>query len=456
MTEYDVLVIGSGSGATIAERALREGLKVAIIDRGPLGGTCMNVGCVPSKMLIFPADRVMEIRESGMLGVDAHIDGIDFADIMERMRRGVRNRRRAFERNLHSADHLTVYESDARFVDERTLEVEGKRVRGQKVFVVSGARPVVPPIDGLDSVDYLTNESVLELEKRPESVVIVGGGYIGVEYAHFLSAMGVEVTLIEMGDRLVPAEERSASELLERRLSERMTVLTNTTVTSIGRDKDGIIARSESEGGEEGTHRATHLMLAVGRRSNADILDVEKGGIETDERGYIKVNDRLETSAERVWSFGDAIGRAMFTHAANREAVIAWYNATHDEPIEMDYSSVPHAVFSWPQIASVGLTELEARENGLDYLVGELGYSAVTKGEAMRASDGFAKALVERGTRRVVGFHIAGPYAPILIQEVVDVMADRGTVDDITTAIHIHPALPELIVDALESLTEPE
>ncbi len=457
MEEHDVVVIGSGSASHVVDRALADGLDVGWIDRGPVGGTCMNLGCVPSKMLISVADRVSEIRESGRLGIDAEISGVDFGAVMSRMREAVERRRRGVLEGIRHSEGLRFYRGTARFTGERTLRVNDHEVHGGKVFVASGARPLIPQIDGLDEIDYLTNETVLEIEALPESVVIVGGGYVGVEYAHFLSAMGAHVTLIQRDRRLVPNEEEDVSWLLAEKLAERMDVRTGITVTGVRPAGTRYTVTGSSEGGDGDVELPTDaVFMAAGRRSNADLLGVEAAGIETTESGYIAVSDRLETSAEGVWAFGDIIGRSMFTHAAVRESIIAWHNATHDDPITVDHATVPHAVFSHPQIASVGITEAEARTQGLDYLVGRREYSDVMKGEGLMIRDGFAKAIVGAKDRRILGFHVIGPYAPILIQEVVNAMVAGHQPGDVAAGLHIHPALTELVVETLTSVASPE
>jgi len=463
---YDLIVIGSGSGATIVDNALYHGMEVAWVDRGPLGGTCLNVGCIPSKILIFPADRVVEIMEAGKLGVDAEITGIDFQAIMARMRRMVSQSRNHIREGLHQAPNMDFYEVEAHFVEEGqggegyALRVGDEVIRGRHVVIASGARPLIPDIEGLDDVSYLTNESVLDLRERPESMVIIGGGYISAEYAHFFSAMGTRVTIMQRNDRMVPDEEPEVSELLEKRLAERMEVHTHTRVVEVREEEGGIrVVGRDRYDDERREAVAEQVLVAAGRTSNADLLRVENIGVETDERGYVAVNEYLETNVEKVWALGDATGKHMFKHVANREASIVWHNFAHDHRVAMDYSAVPHAVFSYPQIASVGLTEAEARESH-DILVGKAKYLDVVKGQAMMETDGFAKAIVERGSAesrgpgRILGFHIIGPYAPILIQEVVDVMANDQPAGWVGQGMRIHPALPEVVVNALYSLRE--
>jgi dihydrolipoamide dehydrogenase len=453
--QYDVVVIGSGSGASIVDRALYQDMKVALVDKGPLGGTCLNVGCIPSKILIFPADRIVEIEEAHKLGVTAEITDVDFPAIMARMRRMISNSQRSIRQGISGARNLDFYETTGHFVGERTLEVDGQRIEGERVFIASGSRPHIPAIEGLAEVPYLTNETVLDLDECPESIAIIGGGYVGAEYAHFFAAMGAEVTLVQRNEHLVPEEEPEISELLARKLGERTSVHTHCEAVAVALQPEGVEVTCQDVGtGERRTFTAEKVMLATGRRSNADLLQVENGGIETDAQGYVKTNEYLETNVENVWAFGDANGKHMFTHMANREAAILWHNIAHEHKVPIDYSAVPHAVFSHPQIGSVGMTEAQAKAER-EVLIGEAKYLDTAKGQAMMETDGFAKAILEKKSGKILGFHIIGPYAPMLIQEVVDAMGNDGPARWITAGMHIHPALPELIVSALYNLREP-
>jgi mycothione reductase len=454
MKNYDVIVIGSGCGTIITEEAVAHGLKTALVDRGPLGGTCLNLGCIPSKMLIYPADRIAEIEEAGKLGIEAEIKNIDFKSIMARMRRNIRENQSHVREGIKQAKGLDFYQGEGHFTGDYTLEVNGERIKGEKVFIASGARPFIPPIKGLDSVNYLTNESVLQLKARPESLIIIGGGYIAVEYGHFLAAMGTKVTMLEMADRLVLPEEPEISELLKKALSRRMAVHTGAQAVEIRKKGNGVaVLVKDNKTGKEKSFSGQNVLVAVGRRSNADTLKVENSGVETDKRGFIKVNQYLETSKKNIFAVGDANGQQMFTHVANREAVIVGHNAFHDARFKMDYSAAPHAIYSHPQIASVGLTEENAKKEHR-ILVGRAKYSDVAKGEAMMEMEGFAKAIVEKETEKILGFHIIGPYAPVLIQEVVNAMASGGHSGEIDQSLHIHPALSELIPMTLNNLEE--
>jgi mycothione reductase len=454
MKEYDVIVIGSGSGAIIAERALANGLETALIDKGPLGGTCLNVGCIPSKMLIYPADVIAEIQEAEKLGIKTEIKSIDFKSIMDRMRAVVKEGVDEMRHGINHTKNLDFYEDEAYFIDDYTLNVKGKQIKGEKIFIVSGARPFIPPVKGIDTIEYLTNENVLALTERPESLLIIGGGYIAAEYGHFFAAMGTDVTILQRGPRLVPNEEPEISDLLKEEMEKRMTIYTDTEALEVKEDNFYTVIGKNVKTGEKKEVTAENVMVAAGRTSNADILKVENTGVKTNSKGYITVTEYLETTKKNIWAFGDAIGKQMFRHVANTEADKAWHNSTHKEKVPMDYTATPHAVFSHPQIASVGLTEEQARKDH-SILVGRAPYSSVAKGMAMMEDRGFAKAIVDKKTWKILGFHIIGPYAPILIQEVVDAMAVGGSLQFIGEGMHIHPALPEVVLTAFSYLREP-
>jgi len=449
---YDVLVVGSGAGMSVTEAAVEKGLRVALVDKGPLGGTCMNVGCIPSKMLIYPADRVAEIQEARKLGIDAQIRNVNFQAIVERMRKSRQESRDYVRKGVQQSQKLDLYETEAHFVADYTLDVGGEKLEGKKVFIASGSRPSIPPIKGVDTIDYLTNENLLELKELPASVVIIGGGYVGLEYAHFFAGMGTKVTILEALDRLAQPEEAEISQLLERLLRKRMNIYLNTQAEEIRReDRYCTVVVKNKVSGKTDEFSAEKVMIAVGRRSNADLLKVENTGVEVDKRGYVKVDEYLETTRANIFALGDADGQQMFTHVANKEAAIAWHNATSKKKVKMDYTAAPHAIYTHPQVASVGLTE-EAARKGHRVLVGRAKYLDVAGGEAMMEEEGFAKAVVDGQTGTILGFHIIGPYAPILIQEVVNAMEAGGHVHAITESMHIHPALTELVARAFDNL----
>jgi len=452
---YDVVVIGAGdSGLSIAFRAAAEGLKTALIDKGKVGGTCVNYGCVPSKTLIHVADRILEIGETAKLGIHSEAINADFKTIMERMRSVVSSGRDSIRKAIGETENLDFYNTECHFVDDKTIRTGNELIKGKKIFIASGSRPLIPPVRGLDIIHYLTNESVLELEKLPESMIIIGGGYIGVEYAHFFSALGTKVTVVGRNARLLPFEEPEISELLKNELGKRVQLHMGAGVNQVTQARDNrgyLVIMKNLNTGEETEISAEVILVATGRKSNADLLKIENAGIETEGAHFIKVDDYLQTNKKHIWAVGDAIGKAMFTHAGDKESEIVWHNARRRKKVKMDFQSVPHAVFSYPQIASVGLTEEQARKQ-YDIMVGRAKYSDTVMGEAMMETEGFAKAIVAKDTRKIIGFHIIGPHAAILLQEAVNAVINRGDVESVTGCMHTFPALSGLIPETLKNL----
>jgi mycothione reductase len=454
MKEYDVVVVGAGCGLSIVYKALSEHLTVALVAREHLGGTCMNVGCVPSKTLLYVADTAIKISEAGRLGVQAEITSIDFPAVMRRMRETRKKGVEFIRGDIAGTGNVDFYEAEGRFIDEYTIEAGAEKIRGKKIFIASGARPAIPPIKGLSDVPYLTNESLLDLERRPESIIIIGGSYIGVEYAHFFAGIGAEVSVVEYNNRLVSFEEPEISELLQKSLEKRMKIYTGHEALSAVKDGDGILLTVRDRGaGTERSIRSETVLIAAGRKSNADRLSLEKTGVTLTRTGFIEVNDYLETSKPGIWAIGDATGKGMFTHAADHEARIAWHNAGREDKWKMNFDAVPHAVFTLPQIASIGMTEAQASPSH-EILVGQAQYADTAQSDVRMESQGFAKAIVEKGTERILGFHVIGPDAAILIQEVVQVVTQKASYKAIIDAMHIFPALTELIPETFSRLEE--
>lgn len=454
MEKFDVLVIGSGSGMLVASTAVDNGLKTVVIDHGPMGGTCLNRGCVPSKILIYPADVVSILKEAQRLGVNAAVSSIDFTNIVTRMHTLVNSDSSSQARAVKDTPGLFWFNETGEFVSDYTMQIGEQKITAERIFIVSGARPGIPPIKGIENVDYLTSDTVLEIETPPKSILIIGGGYIGVEYAHFFSGIGTKTTIIQRPLRLLPDEEPEISDLLKRELEKRMDIHVGQEALSAKQDGNTktVTARNREDGSLK-EFSAEALMVAAGRVPNSDILKPEKTGVKLDERGYVKVNEYLETSKKNIWAFGDAIGKEMFKHVANYEASIAWHNAVHDHKVEIDYSAAPHAVFTRPQVASVGLKETEAKQQGYKILVGKALYRDTAMGGAMGDPEGFAKVIVERETGKILGGHIIGPEASILIQEIINAMiSENRSFAPIVRAMHIHPALPEVVQQAFGNL----
>ncbi len=455
MEKFDVLVIGSGSGMIIAANAVASGSKTALVEFGPLGGTCLNRGCIPSKMLIYPADVIVMMRDAEKLGIETTVNKIDFKKVMDNMHTLVDEDVARQTRAVQADPNLRWYKKPAEFVSDYILKVENETVKADKIFIVSGARPGTPPIKGLEKTSYITSDTVLDLTAPPKSMIIVGGGYIAAEYGHFFATIGTKVTIIQRSKRLLPDEEPEVSQLLLTELQKTIEIHTNHEAieTSENDGKKTVIAKNLADGTKK-EFSAETLFIATGRVSNSDILKPEKTGVDLDKKGYIEVNEYLETKKKNIWAFGDAIGKQMFKHVANHEAQIVWHNATHDHKIEMDYSTAPHAAFTHPQIASVGLKEAEAKQR-YKTVVGTAFFKDTAQGAAMGKIEGFVKVVLEKKTGKILGAHIIGPHASILIQEIVNAMTTGDkTFLPIIRGMHIHPAMSEVVQNAFVNLRD--
>ena len=456
---FDVVVIGTGSVMETVELMLRDNpkLRVAVIDKDTPGGICLTRGCIPSKILLYSADLVRLIEGASEFGLDVKIEGVRFEHIMNRMRSMIGSEINAIREGLSKSPNIRFYNQPAEFVEPYVLRVGGELITSDMIFLGAGSKPLIPQIVGLDEAGYLTSDSVLELKSRPDSLIIVGGGYIAAEYAHFFSAMGTEVTIVGRNPRLLPDEEPEVSALAARILSNHLRVVTNAEVFRVERlnaRRKRVYARDRSSGAEK-VFEAAEVLIAAGRAPTTDILHPERSGVEVDAQGWIRVNEFLQTTQRNIWALGDATGGYMFKHRANYDAIILYYNAWLGRRVKVDYSAVPHAVFTHPEVASVGLKESEAvKKYGEDkVLVGVERYQDTAKGEAMGVRDCFAKIIVHADTMKVLGAHIIGPYASTLIQEVVNVMSTPGAnLNVLLDSMHIHPALSEVVQRAAGSL----
>lgn len=453
MREHDLLVIGSGSGLDVANTAIEMDMDVAVIEKDPLGGTCLNRGCIPSKMLIHRADLVQKIKDSGKFHIDSQVNGVDFESIVEEVNNEVSSDSDHIEEAWREDDERTLYKGKAKFIDEKTVEVNGEEVRGEKIVVAAGARPFIPPIKGIKEVNYLTSKEALKLRRSPSRLVVVGGGYVAAELSHFFGSMGTDVTIIGSRENMLKREDKDIRERFTEVFKEKHDVKTGYRAKE-AYEKDGEVhvKAQEKETRDWIDVKGDELLLATGRKPNTDILEVGKGGIMKDEDGFVKTNEYLETTAEDTWALGDIVNNYMFKHTANWEARYVTINALMDHKHEVDYTAMPHAIFSNPQVSGVGKTEEELEEEDMDYAKAKYPYKNTTMGAAFKEKNGFVKVLVNpKG--KILGCHIIGPRASMLIHEVVMAMkSGSGHIEDLDRAVHVHPALNEVVQRAFRKL----
>jgi mycothione reductase len=438
--KFDLIVIGSGSGLDIANAAMARGMSVAIVEEGPLGGTCLNRGCIPTKILIHSADVVQAIRRASEFGIKAGPPKPDFAAVMARARVVEKDAQQIEEAIKKSK--MTLIRGRAKFTGQKTVSVGGQEITADKIVIAAGTRPSVPPIEGLGKVRFMTSDEALTAKALPKKLIIIGGGYIACELAHFFGSMGSQITILQRNVRLLPDEDEEIGQKFTELFSKQYDVRLKSAVKRVEKKGRAVVVHTADGASYEGTD----LLIATGRTPNTDILEVQKGGIAINPQGFIETNEFMETNVPGVWAIGDIAGKYLFKHSANLEAeyvTIALLTPEHRHPV--DYTAMPHAVFSHPQIAGVGATELQLKEKGADYLVGKCMYKDTGMGEALAEHVGFVKFLADY-EGRILGCHIIGPEASTLIHEVlVSMKAGKCHVNDIINTIHIHPALSEVV-----------
>ncbi|MDY6819685.1 MAG: dihydrolipoyl dehydrogenase [Halobacteriales archaeon] len=450
MTEFDVIVIGGGTGNNVAAAAADAGLETALVEPGPLGGTCLNRGCNPSKMLLQAANAANDVRHAGQFHIDASLDDIDYRAIVDEMDDMLSTIAADMEARYREKDHLTLFDEYTEFVDDRTIALDGEHVTAEKIVVAAGSRPLVPPIDGLSDIEYLTSQDALYLEDRPDRLTILGGGYIAVELGYFFESMGTDVTIIEMMDTLVPREDDAVAAAFTDIATERHTVYTGHRVTAVEGTAPHTV-HAETEAGDSIAVETDAVLVALGRRPNTDTLNLDATTIDTDENGFIETNEYLETTADGVWAQGDIAGNAMFKHSGDYETEYTIANVVEGDRRAIDLSAMPHTIFTEPQIAGVGATEAALDDAGREYVTGRANYADSAMGRAKKLEDGFMKVLAEPdGT--ILGCHAIGYEASTLLHEAVVAMRNEMPVDAIADTIHAHPTLNKVVESAFRDV----
>ncbi len=454
--DYDEILIGSGSGKKVIEESLRRdpGKRVAVIEKDEQGGICLNRGCRPTKMLLSTADTVRVVEGASNFGIDASITGKDFPAVMERMRRNQEAARSEIQDNFFDRPNVDYYHGLVRFQGPRSIRVEGDvELAGERFFLCAGSEPMIPPIMGLEETPYLTSRGALNLKEMPESLAIIGGGYIAAEMGYFFSAIGTDVTIFGRNNQFIPGEEPEVSHVVQTRLGSHLDLNLGYEVIRAVELESGLIEVIAENGGsrEEKVRQVERVIVATGRLPVNERMSPEKAGVELDERGWIKVDEQLRTTQDHIWAMGDCIGGYLFKHVADYEAEIVAQNAVYRNDKKPNYQAVPHAVFTEPEVSAVGLSEDEAvkRYGAEDVFIGFARFEDTVKGQAIGARGCFVK-VIATGDGQILGAHIVGPHSSILIHELALAMAWNVNVDDLAAAIFVHPSLSKVVKKACD------
>ncbi len=453
-THYDAIVIGTGqSGPALAERLSKEGLRTAVIERHLFGGTCVNNGCTPTKTLVASAYVAHMARRATEYGVD--IGGpvrVDMGRVRARKDELVQRNTQGIEGWMEGLDHVTVYRGHARFDGPRSVTVNGERLEAERVFINVGGRATVPDMPGLGEVAYHTNATIMDLDTLPEHLIVVGGSYIGLEFAQIFRRFGSRVTVVEMAERLIAREDPEVSNAIREFLeAEGIEVRLNARCISAEPDPAGVAIGADCT---EGAPRiaGSHLLLAVGRRPNTDDLGLDAAGIATDKHGYITVDDQLATSVPGVWAIGDVNGRGAFTHTSYNDYEIVAANLFDGGNRRVSDRIPCYALFTDPPLGRVGTTEREVRERGIEALVARLDMSSVGRARERGETLGFMKVLVDAKTQRILGAALLGIGGDEVVHAILEVMAADAPYTTIMRTVHIHPTVAEYLPVLLEDL----
>ena len=455
---YDALVIGTGqAGPSLAVRLASAGQRVAIIERGRFGGTCVNTGCIPTKAMVASARAAHVARRAADFGVA--IDGtvsVDMKRVTRRKGEISETSRTSVEEWLAGTENCDVFRGHARFVSDREVHVSGAEetlVRAERIFVNVGGRAAIPALDGIDDVPYFTNSSMMDVEFLPEHLVVVGGSYVGLEFAQMFRRFGSAVTVIERGPRLIPREDEDVSEEIHKILTgEGIDVRLGSECIALSRaDSGGVQAQSRCEGLDP-VSRGSHVLIATGRRPNTDDLGLENTSVQCDERGYIRVDDELRTTAPGIWALGDCNGRGAFTHTSYNDFEIVAANLLDGEQRRVSDRIDAYALYIDPALGRAGMTDAQVRKSGRKALTGRRPMSRVGRAREKGETQGFMKITVDAESKEILGAAILGIEGDEAIHCILDAMYAKAPYTVLQRAMHIHPTVSELIPTMLGEL----
>ena len=454
MTEYDAIIIGTGqAGPPLAKRLAAKGSRVAIIERGLFGGTCVNTGCTPTKAMVASAYAAHTVRRAGEYGVT--VEGpvaVDMQRVKARKERIVAASRDGVEASLRRTENITVVRDHGRFVSPKEIAAGEKTLSAPRIFINVGARPAIPPVPGLDAVPYLTSSSILELDRVPQHLVVVGGSYVGLEFAQMFRRFGSAVTIIEAADRLIGREAPEISDAVRQILEgEGIAVRLDAKVTRVA---PGIEVGVEDAAGT-GTIRGSHLLLATGRKPNTDDLGLDKAGIAVDARGYIDVDETLRTRVPDIWALGECNGHGAFTHTAYNDAEIVADNLLDDAGRKLSDRINAYALYTDPPLGRVGMNEREAVAAGHKILVGSLPMENVSRAYEKGETLGLMKIIVDGESKAILGAAILGTEGDEVVHCILDLMYAKAPYTILQRVVHIHPTVAEFLPSLLVGLKAP-
>lgn len=453
-SNFDAIIIGTGqAGPSLAQRMTGEGMNVAIIERKRFGGTCVNVGCIPTKALVASARAAHMARRGPDFGVS--IDGpirVDMKQVKARKDGIVRQSSEGVTRWLKGMENLTVIEGHGQLESVSTVCVNGDTLEAEKIVLNVGGRAAVPDFPGINDVEYFTNSSIMDVDFLPEHLVIIGGSYIGLEFAQMYRRFGSKVTIVEKGPKLIGREDDEVSETVREILeSEGIDVRLNASCIGLERHKGGVAVTASCEPGEEAI-AGSHVLLAVGRKPNTDDLGLETAGVETNSRGYITVDDTLCTNVPGIWAIGDVNGRGAFTHTSYNDYEILAANMFDNDPRRVSDRITAYGLFIDPPLGRVGMTEAQVRESGRKVLVGKMMMERVGRARERSETQGFMKILIDAESERILGATIFGIGGDEIVHSLLDAMYADAPYTVIKRAVHIHPTVTELIPTMLGDL----
>ena len=453
VTHYDLAIIGTGSGNSVPDERFAD-KRIALLEKGTFGGTCLNVGCIPTKMFVYPADLAHHASYAAGLGVDLRLDGVRWTEIRDRIFRRIDPISVSGQHWREDNENIDLYQAEARFTGRHQIDTgTGKTITAEQIVLAAGSRAVVPEIPGLDQVEHHTSDTIMRIDEVPRRLAIIGGGFVAAEFAHVFGSFGSEVSVINRSAALLREEDDEISARFTEQAQERWDVRLNTVVSKVEKYDGGIRLHVNNSVLDVDT-----LLIAIGRAPNSDLLDLDATGVEVDDDGVVLVDEYQRTNVEGIWALGDISGAHQLKHVANLEARVVQHNLLHpDDLVAADHRFVPSAVFTSPQVASVGITEREAVEQGLSYVTSRQAYGDVAYGWAMEDATGFVKLVADPETGLLLGAHIMGAQASNLIQPLIQAMSFGQTVREVAREQYwIHPALSEVVENALLGLATDE